>query len=222
MSQRVVCSKALAMAVLTTCLAAVPEIGKAQTITYTGRGVVASVSALGIKTTLSDTGSLPSTGGSQSAQLASVHLPGILSAQMLTASTTAGSTLSNSQASVANVSLTAAGISITASLLTSSASAQACGTSVPSVNGGSTIADLTVNGQPITVTGAPNQTIPLLVGSLVINEQVSLVSMAGSGATADLLVNALHLKVLGLADVTIASSHAGVSCGGDPCKPVVF
>jgi hypothetical protein len=222
MLQRVLCSKALAAAVLTTCLAAVPEIGRAQTTTYTGEAVVASVTVLGLKTTLSDTGALPSSGGSLSTQLANVNLPGVLGAQLLTASTTGGATMTNSQASVANVSLTAAGVSITASVLTSNASAQACGTSSPSVNGGSTIADLRVNGQSITVTGAPNQTIPLLVGSLVINEQVSSVSMSGSGASADILVNALHLKVLSLADVTISSSHAGVSCGGNTCRPPLF
>jgi hypothetical protein len=67
-----------------------------------------------------------------------------------------------------------------------------------------------VNGLPIIVSGAPNQVVPLLVGSLIINEQVSSVSNSPGMMSADMLVNALHLKVADLADVVISSSRAGV------------
>jgi hypothetical protein len=167
---------------------------------------------LGLKAAISDTGPLPGSGGSQSAQLASIDLPNLLDLSLLTASTTGGSDQTSSQASVADVSVTAAGVSIRASVLASNATAQACGSYTPAVAGGSTIANLVVNGLSVTVTGAPNQTVPLLVGSLVINEQISSVSMGFFSSSADMLVNALHLRVLGLADVVISSSHAGVSC----------
>ena len=62
------------------------------------------------------------------------------------------------------------------------------------------------------VTGAPNQTIPLLLGSLVINEQISSIVNTPTFTSADLLVNALHLKIAGIADVVISSSHAAVAC----------
>ncbi|HEV3202577.1 MAG TPA: choice-of-anchor P family protein [Bryobacteraceae bacterium] len=215
--RHVIGSKVLAAALLPVCLAAWPGIGNAQTPTYTGEALGASVNVLGIRATISDTGPLPGSGGSLSAQLASANVPGVLALSLLTASTTGGSDRTSSQASVANVNVTAVGIGITASVLTSNATAQACGSSGPSVTGGSTIANLVVNGQSITVTGAPNQTVPLLIGSLIINEQISSVTNSSSGASADIVVNALHLKVAGLADVVISSSHAGVSCGGSSC-----
>jgi hypothetical protein len=212
MLRRLIISRILTAAVLPIGLAAWPPVAKAQSPVYTGEAVVASVNVLGLQTAISDTGPLPRSGGSLSTQLASIDLPGLLDLSLLTASTTGGSDRTSSQASVANVNVTAAGVGISASVLTSNATAQACGSSSPSVAGGSNIANLVVNGLSITVTGAPNQTIPLLVGSLIINEQTSSVSNSSSGASADMVVNALHLQVLGVADVVISSSHAGVSC----------
>jgi hypothetical protein len=206
--------KLLAAALLPVFLAVWPPITHAQTTTYAGEGIVASVNVLGLKTNIADTGALPSSGGSLSTQLASANIPGVLSLGLLSASTTGGDFRTSSQASAANVSLTAAGIGITASVLTSNATATACGSQSPAVSGGSNIANLVVNGQSITVTGAPNQTVPLLIGSLIINEQISSVNSSSAGSSADMVVNALHLKVAGLADVVISSSHAGVSCGG--------
>jgi hypothetical protein len=46
----------------------------------------------------------------------------------------------------------------------------------------------------------------------VINEQVSTVSNSPSDASATMLVNALHLRVIGVADVAISSSMAGIAC----------
>jgi len=218
MLRLVISSKTLASAVLPLCLAAWPGIGNAQTTTtYTGEAMVASVNVLGLKTNISDTGPIPTSGGSLSSQLPSVNLPGLLSLNLLSASSTGDSYRTSSQASVANVSVTAAGVGISASVLTSNATAQACGGNTPSVAGGSTIADLVVNGQSIQVTGAPNQTVPLLIGSLIINEQTSSVTTSFTGGSADIMVNALHLKVAGLADIVISSSHAGVSCGQSAC-----
>jgi len=204
------------------CLAAMPAIGSAQNDipNYTGRAIGASVNALSIKTTISDTGQLQSP-GTLSTQLATLNLPPILSTGLLTASTTAGSDRTASQASVANVNLSVLGIGISASVLTSNATAQACGGVTPAVSGGSTIVDLKVNGLSVNVTGAPNQTVPLLIGTLIINEQKSSVSSDPSGASAGLIVNALHLKVSGLADVVVASAQASVLCGG-MCGPPVF
>ena len=216
--RRLLGSKAVVAVLLPVCLALLPSIGNAQQVTtYSGEAVVASVNALGIKTAISDTGQLPANGGSLSTQLAGIDLPFLLNLHLLTASTTGGSFRTSSQASVANVNLTAAGIGVSASVLTSNATAQSCGGNTPSVAGGSTIADLRVNGQSITVTGAPNQTVPLLVGSLVINEQISSVNNSPDGGSAAIVVNALHLKVAGIADVVISSSRAGVSCSQPNC-----
>ena len=194
-------------------LIALPPGARGQTVVYKGEAVVVSASALGIvNVALSDTGPLPASGGSQSTELASATVPNLLDVHLLTASTTGANNQTNSQASVVNLSVTAAGISIQASVLTSHANA-ACYPDHAAVSGSSTIASLTVNGRSITVTGAPNQTVPLLVGSLIINEQVSSVTNSPQGMSADMLVNALHLRVLNVANVVVSSSQAGVTCG---------
>jgi hypothetical protein len=84
----------------------------------------------------------------------------------------------------------------------------------PAVSGSSQIVALTINGATIAVSGEPNQTIPLLNGWVVINEQQSSLS----GPTGDITVNALHIVVNSLADVVISSAHAGITCSGVPAR----
>ena len=69
--------------------------------------------------------------------------------------------------------------------------------------GDTSIDGLSINGASITVTGQPNQTIPLLGGRVVINEQRAIFP---SG----MAVNALHIVIDGVADVVIASATAGI------------
>lgn len=204
------------MALAAACLIGLPAIARAQqsTTTYTGEAVVVDAKALGIvNVALEDTGPLPSSGGSLSAELANVDIPGLLDVQLLDASTSGANHQTNSAASVANVTLSVAGVYIAASAFTSNAAAF-CQPGHASASGTSTIAALTVNGLSITVTGQPNQTIPLIVGSLVINEQISSITISPNVSSADMVVNALHLRVDLLADVVISSSHAGMSCTG--------
>jgi hypothetical protein len=96
--------------------------------------------------------------------------------------------------------LTVAGISITADSVVAEAS-QVLGAAG---NGSSYINNLAINGLPVTVTGAPNQTVQIPGGQLVINEQT--ISATGSA-----VVNAIHVVVNGVADVVIASASAGIS-----------
>jgi hypothetical protein len=109
------------------------------------------------------------------------------------------------------MNLNAVGLNTQASVLTSNASAS-CPSSNASASGTSNIAALTVNGRSIKITGSPNQTVPLLIGSLIVNEQISSIVNAPNLTSADVLVNARHLTVNGLANVVISSSHASVSC----------
>jgi hypothetical protein len=174
--------------------------------------VVASVDVLGVvNVAISDTGQLPASGGSLSAQLADVDLPGLLDLQLLSADTDGESNQTNSEASEVNLTLSVAGVHIQASVLTSNATAF-CSSNNATVGGTSSIAAFTVNGRSIKITGAPNQTIPLLVGALVINEQISSIVNTMNYTSADMMVNALHLRVNGLASVVISSSHAGITC----------
>jgi hypothetical protein len=191
------------------CAVGMAQLSFGQTPVYSGESAVAKVNVLGVlNASIEDTGQLPPGGGSLSTELVALNVPSLLDLHLLSASTSGQNNETDSAASVTQISLTAAGIHITASVLTSNATATCAGT----VTGTSTVVGLKVNGLSVRVTGAPNQTIPLLVGSLVINEQISSVVNTPSSTVADMLVNALHLKVLALADVAISSSHSGVSC----------
>jgi hypothetical protein len=203
--------RSAAIMMLAVGLLSLPATGTAQ-VTYVGQAAAVSLSVLGaIHVSISDTGALPASGGALASELLSATVPNILQADVLTASTQGAESTTTSQASVADVSLTVLGIDIKASVLTSNASAS-CVTYPPTVSGSSSIASLTVNGLSVEVTGAPNQTIPLLVAELVINEQIPTITYVGGAPHVEMLVNALHLKAGGLADVAIASSLAGMNC----------
>jgi hypothetical protein len=205
-------------AILACGLFASAQSAEAQTLTYSGEAKVAGASVLGlINVSIEDTGQLPSSGGSLSKQLLHATVPGVLDLHLLSASTNGANNETDSHASVATATVTVPGIYITADVLTSSATAS-CSVGQASASGSSVITALHVNGLSITVTGQPNQTIPLVVGSLVINEQISSITTSPSLSSGDMLVNALHLSVTGVADVVVSSSHAGVSCSGQgPC-----
>ena len=188
-----------------------PQVGRAQT-SYIGEAAAAKLNVLGIvDVAVSDTGQLSSNGGELSTSLLNFQIPPTVSLNLLSGATAGENDQTNSQASVANVTLNVAGIYVTASVLTSKADA-VCFSDHAETSGSSSIIALRVNGLSVKVTGKPNQTIPLLVGSLVINEQISQVTGPPDVISADMVVNALHLKVDLLADVVISYSHAGVLC----------
>ena len=171
--------------------------GDAQTVTGQARAVQATV--LGSQTVLSDTGAL--TGGDDARQASQVTgaVPSVLTAEALHATTIGWPDQAVSAASLAGLAVTVAGNGITAGFVMARAAAILGGASA----GDTDIDTLSINGAPITVTGQPNQTIPLLRGRVIINEQQPLFP---SGMT----VNALHIVIDGVADVVIASATAGI------------
>src|SRR2546425_361119 len=77
-------------------------------------------------------------------------------------------------------------------------------------SGAAEVADLTVAGVPIGVTGEPNQVYEILgVFKLIINEQVD----SSSGATNAITVNALHAWFSGI-EVIVSSASSSITCGG--------
>jgi len=70
-------------------------------------------------------------------------------------------------------------------------------------SGGSSIANLSINGVPFVVTGDANQTITIPGGQVVVNEQQT-------DPSGTITVNALHVTVSGIADVVISSATAGI------------
>jgi hypothetical protein len=190
----------------------VPLAGAANGNTFSGQATVVRATVLGTTTVLADTGPLPSSGGAEDASLFTASVPGLLDAEVLHASTVGQGNASRSEASVAQLSLTVGGQSVSADFLMSRAEAR-CTSGNASTSGGSELVGLVVNGQAISVTGAPNQTVPLPLGAgtIIINEQ--------TGGPGDITVNALHVIVPGVADVVIASAHADITCASPPPPP---
>jgi len=192
--------------------------GKGNVI-FSGQAYVvkATVPDLGINTVISDTGSLPGSGGALEASLLDVSLPGLLTAEVAHASTVGQGDRSRSEASVANLNLSVGGNSIAADFLMSRAMA-VCGAAP---TGSSEIANLVVNGRTITVGTQPNQTVNLPNGTIVINEQTGSSSQSGNSSNSGITVNALHVTINDLAggvlaDVIVASAHADINCKGNP------
>jgi hypothetical protein len=184
--------------------------------TYSGRASVLRAQVLGITTGVVDTGSLPPTGGALHGSLPTANVPGLFTAATLDASTVGSGEQTVSQATAANVhlGLTVGGIAIGANLLASSATA-ACANHVPSLSASTTVAALTINGKSIVVTGAPNQTVNLLLGKVIINERSSTLG----GAAGSIHAAPIHVIVAGLADVFICPSDAGITCAAPPPPP---
>src|SRR5438093_8353591 len=203
----------LTVSLLLSLLSWPAQRASANNTTFSGEATVVQATVLGLPPiVLADTGALDSTGGAREASLLDANVPGLLTAEVLHASTVGQGHRSSSEASVANVTLTVGGNTISAGLLRARATAE-CHNGTASVSGSSEIVDLVVNGQAVVVSGQPNQTISLPVGRVIINEQQSSVS----GNTGDITVNALHVMVDGVADVIISSAHADITCGGPVC-----
>src|SRR5712692_9916271 len=176
--------------------------------TFSGEATVLRATVLGNTVVLSDTGALPSSGGSLEASLLTVNVPGLATAEVAHATTIGQGNHSDSEASVANLTLTVANNTISADLLMASAEAK-CSNGAASVTGSADIVGLVVNGQAISVSGQPNQTVSLpLGGQIIINEQSSSVS----GNTGKITVNALHVIIPGVGEVVVSSAEADITC----------
>jgi hypothetical protein len=203
---------ALAMALL-----AWPAAGDAQlggllppsptttTPTVVGDASAARVSILGILGTattiaLADTGTLSGVNDARDASMDIGTVPSVLTGEVLSAGTISWPDEVDSAVSLANLNISVAGIGISADSVYSAAS-QVLGAAG---SGTSTISNLSINGTPITITGDPNQTVPIPGGQVVINEQ----SISSTGTA---VVNAIHVTVTGVADVVIASATAGIA-----------
>src|SRR6266849_3301093 len=204
------------VALLMAGLLAWPAIGLAQlgglllsttstTSTVTGDAAAVRTTVLGLlgtatTTALADTGTLSGVNDARDASMDTGTVPSVLTGEVLSAGTISWPDEVDSAVSLANLNVSVAGVGITADLVMAQAS-QVLGAAG---SGTSYIDNLSINGTPIAVTGAPNQTIWVPGGQVIINEQT--ISSTGTA-----VVNALHVAVTGVADVVIASATAGIS-----------
>jgi hypothetical protein len=179
-------------ALLAAAIPFAPPIIHAQDSGGSARAVQATVvTPTGLNTSmLADTGTLTGPTDARDASQAAGSVGSIVTAQTLHASAIASDTQVASEASLAGLAVSINGASVNASFVQARATSGHRGVRT------STVEDLTINGVPITVTGAANQTITMPGGSIVINEQSGNV------------VNALHIVVNGIADVVVASARA--------------
>src|SRR3989454_8652578 len=186
----------------------------------TGVWVFVPATGLIIKVT---TGQIPPSGGDVDASLLSGDIPSGTTGGAVALSTgtlhSVGVGLDDTDAiaSQANVNLTVSGNGITSDFLTAWSNASC--PAGPVVVGGVTLENLVINGQPIVVTGAPNQTVSLPNGTAVINEQSSSIV----GTSGELSVTALHVTTHDtltggtLAEVKLAIGDAQIDCAlGSP------
>jgi hypothetical protein len=188
-----------------------PVAAMAQSVSGDASALQATV--LGSRTVLAATGALDGPDDLREASDLAASVPLLLQAGVLHAAT--GSSVTDwgagdyvaSEASLADLQLSAAGNTVSAAFVMARALAPVSG----SPTGSSEIDGLSINGVPVVVTGLANQTINLLGGRVVLNEQTP-------GATGT-VVNAIHLVVNGIADVVVASASAGISSGGATTPP---
>jgi hypothetical protein len=162
-----------------------------------GEAKAVQANLLGTVTTLAGTGLL-TTGYTDALQASSIagSVPSLLSGDSLHATTIGSPDQMESEASLGSLGMALPGVTISADYVMSRAQAitGSGGVAAAEIDG------LAINGVPIAVSGAPNQTVPILGGSVVINEQQT----GAAGA----VVNALHVVVTGVADVVVASARA--------------
>jgi hypothetical protein len=201
--------KAKKSVIIVICLAAILAFSAVAsfaqaTTTYSGRAVALQASAVGISLKLSDTGALPSRGGSLKTSVASVSVLGLVSADVLSSSTSGSGSSSQSQSSLQ--SLNVLGGLVTADLVKSTSSAT-CSNGQASTSGNAQLVGLVVAGQPI-LTVNPNLAISAPGGiSVIVNEQTS----SSGGNTGSTTVNALHVKGPSV-DIVVASAHSDITC----------
>ncbi|MFI6448679.1 choice-of-anchor P family protein [Kitasatospora sp. NPDC050543] len=152
--------------------------------------------------------------GSVSNNQASATIPGLatLGAIATNASGTtdsAGLQTATSQATVAKVNLLGGLVTADAVMADAKATDDAAGT--VTTTGNVTLTNLKVAGAAVTA-AAPNTTINVLIGTVIVNEQVS--TAGGNG----IAVNAIHVKLLGnLVDTVVGHAAAALVPTGTAC-----
>ena len=174
--------------------------------TYSGRGVGAFVA----DEAFADTGALPPAGGLLSASLAQLAA-GPATGTNLLASASGGNNVAQSSASLEGGAIAGA-TTIQAASIRADATAACAGTTAEA-RGSSTLVGLTIDGQPVDVTGEVAQEIPLPDGTLLLNRQ----SGTSSGAAASIVVTALSFLPREGAPVLFGQAEADIE--GCPATP---
>jgi hypothetical protein len=192
------------------CLIVILAFGIADFVHADAGCCLASASAQGIRAKTSavnktlGSASIGCNGGNKTNTLGTVSIPDLLDAVAIQTSATGTTTQTSSSARVDNVNVFAGSNVVRATQISSNAQASCNGNPTASSN----IQNLTINGQPVNVTGEINQEISISGGKIILNAQ----SVTGSGCVKKINVTAMRILVFGVADISISTSHAGVAC----------
>jgi hypothetical protein len=154
------------------------------------------------------------------ATLAIASVPDVVSANDVLASTIGEDLQVRSEASAQTLNISLGDNTITATSIEVGATAgcDAESESGVALDANTTITGLIVNGEQITVTGDPDQEVPLLGGQLLLNQQTF--SSNEDMLSIDVVGLSASVDSLGQVDVGIAS--AGMTCPtGEPCEDFI-
>ncbi|HLJ96351.1 MAG TPA: PEP-CTERM sorting domain-containing protein [Gemmataceae bacterium] len=181
------------------------SIGRADFV-YSGLATGA-VPTVEITFLIGSTGPLPSNGGVREVTLPSSNFGTILSTGLISGVALGSTGIATADITVQNLLLVFGGITISAQTIGGHAVADGHTGGRPEVGGFSDFVGLSVNGQAVAVSGAPNQRIDLPNEErLVLNEQF----VVGDDNSGIVTVNALHLYVNPVVDFRIATAEAGM------------
>jgi len=199
------CAAALAAAFLAPGLAQAQllggllDSGSDPQAAVSGQAAAVRATALGITTSLADSGTLSDPSQPVGTGQTVGSIPGLVSAESLHAAAMGWTDQVAAEASLSNLNMTVAGTGITADYLQS----RALAVSGAAGSGTTAIEGLTIGGVAVAATGIPNQLISLPGLSVILNEQTQTAN--------GIVVNALRVKSLdGLTDVAVGSAHAGI------------
>jgi hypothetical protein len=171
----------------------------------TGRAYGLSSSGLVGISPVPDTGQIATANAGTFGPPCVLRLSGLIAADTLCAQvvTTVGPGTSTASASVQDASIGVLGVPAIKVGLVQSSSHTDC----TAASGDVTVTSLSVGGIPVNVNLHPgaNTTVNVLGVTIVLNEQVPV-----PGADRGLTVNAVHIKVLGLLDVVLASATSDI------------
>jgi hypothetical protein len=180
--------------------------------TYGGRAVSVSATLASLPPiNVNDTGPLPSSGGSIKTTLLEVNAGnGAIRSEHVSASTSGANEESYSDVFVSRGTATVGAYVITWDAVSAWADAICCehNAGSPEISGKAQILNLKINGLTVDGNAAPNTTIPLVGGRLILNEQITYLGVTEGRIT----VNAIHLVLDGVGDVIISSAAANIVC----------
>ena len=182
--------------------------------TYSGRAFGVSVRIGPLDAKFADTGDLPPEGGVLDATVLTVQTD-LAQAEVLLSVTMGFDNKAKSEAATAAVVLLPESANeIRADFVRAQTVATCSG-----VSGSSEIVALRLGGQPVVVSGSPNQVVGVPgVLQLVINEQID----SSHDRTSAITVNALHLTLVTGDEVIVSHAYSDVTCGQGASSPKDF